>query len=52
MGKSLSILARRDQRRSASDLLLGSGARVRLRAVTRAGRLVKLDPGLEFRHGL
>ena len=38
--------------RSASDLLLGSGARVRLRAVTRAGRLVKLDPGLDFSHGL
>ena len=52
MGKSLSLLARRDQRRSASDLLLGSGERVRLGAVTRAGRLLKRDPGLDFRHGL
>lgn len=52
MGKSLSLLARRDQRRSASDLLLGSGERVRLGAVARAGRLVKLDPGLDSRHGL
>ncbi len=52
MGKSLSLLARRDQRRSASDLLLGSGERVRLGAVTRAGRLVKSDPGLDFSYGL
>lgn len=52
MGKSLSLMARRDQRRSASDLLLGSGERVRLGAVTRAGRLVKRDPGADFTHGL
>ncbi len=52
MGSSLSLLVRRDQRRSASDLLLGSGERVRLGAVTRAGRLVKRDPGADFTHGL
>jgi AraC-like DNA-binding protein len=51
VGSSLSLLARRDQRRSASDVLLGSGERVRLGAVTRAGRLVKRDPGLDFSHG-
>lgn len=52
VGNSLSLLERSDQQRSTSDLLLGSGERVRLGAVTRAGRLVKHDPGLDFRHGL
>jgi AraC-like DNA-binding protein len=51
-GNPLSLLARRDPRRIASDLLLASGERVRLGAVTRAGRLVKREPGVEFRHGL
>lgn len=52
MGNSLSLLAQRSSASSASDLLLGSGERVRLGAVTRAGHLVKRDPGLDFKHGL
>jgi AraC-like DNA-binding protein len=51
MGMPLSLLERRNIVLPASDLLLGSGERVRLGAVTRAGRLVKRDPGPEFSRG-
>ncbi len=52
MDKVLSLLARRTPLRPASDLLLGSGEKVRLGAVTRAGRLVKSDPGAAFSQGM
>lgn len=52
MEKSLSLLARRKPLLPASDLLLGSGERVRLGAVTRAGRLVKRDLRSGFGDGL
>jgi len=52
MAKSLSLLSRRDPLLPASDLLLGSGERVRLGAVTRAGRLVKRDLRSGFSDGL
>jgi len=50
-GKCLSLLARRAGHHNGSDLLLSSSEQVRLGAVTRAGRLVKHEPGKEFRDG-
>lgn len=52
MAKSLSLLSRREAILPASDLLLGSGERVRLGAVTRAGRMVKRDIRSGFSDGL
>jgi AraC-like DNA-binding protein len=51
MDKPLSLLERRNAVLPTSDLLLGSGERVRLGAVTRAGRLVKRDPWSVFNRG-